>query len=307
MDLEIVQLDLRYEGLRRRSPRKERRLLASLAEVGQQVPIVVVPGDVAAAGPVVIDGYKRVRALRQLTHDLVAATSWDLDHAGALLLERLMRTAESESAMEQGWLLMELRDRFELRPEELARRFDKSPSWVSRRLALVGHLPEPIQQHVRAGAIVAHAAMKYLVPLARANRAASLRLAAAIAPHPLSSRQVAELYAAYVSGSEATRELVLGNPIVFLRAKEEARRAANVEPPPLQQLVADLGVIGAVARRAEGRLARGLGTPLSTEDKSAARRGMDRAQADVEALSRRCGKELNDAGPEHTDGDSRIA
>jgi hypothetical protein len=42
MDLEFHQLDLRYEELRGRSPARERRLLSSLMEVGQQVPIVVV-------------------------------------------------------------------------------------------------------------------------------------------------------------------------------------------------------------------------------------------------------------------------
>src|SRR5918994_7438674 len=65
LDLEFHQLELRYEGLRVRRPAAERRLLSSLAERGQQVPIVVV----AASEPgrfVVIDGYKRVRALRLL-------------------------------------------------------------------------------------------------------------------------------------------------------------------------------------------------------------------------------------------------
>ena len=42
MQLEFHQLELRYERLRIVRPEPERRLLASLAEVGQQVPIVVV-------------------------------------------------------------------------------------------------------------------------------------------------------------------------------------------------------------------------------------------------------------------------
>jgi len=46
-------------------PEQERRLLTSLAEIGQQVPIVVVK-DHEDAQFVVIDGYKRVRSLRRL-------------------------------------------------------------------------------------------------------------------------------------------------------------------------------------------------------------------------------------------------
>ena len=41
MELEWHQLQLRYEGLRKRHPGQERQLLVSLAEIGQQSPIVV--------------------------------------------------------------------------------------------------------------------------------------------------------------------------------------------------------------------------------------------------------------------------
>jgi len=171
MDLEFHQLELRYEGLRKRHPGKERHLLGSLSDLGQLMPIVVLAeGD----RYVVLDGYKRIRALRRLKQDTVRAMCWELDEAEALLLERLMRTADSEGPLEQGWLLCELRDRFELSQSELARRLDRTKSWVSRRLSLVEELPGTVQDQVRAGKIVAHAAMKYLVPLARANRQTGL-------------------------------------------------------------------------------------------------------------------------------------
>ena len=165
MELEWHQLRLRYEGLRRRHPGQERQLRASLAEIGQQSPIVVVN---EAPEFVVIDGYKRVRALQRLGRDTVRGTCWDVAELEALLLERSLRRA-SEDPLDQAWLLAELRDRFGLSPEELARRFERSKSWVSRRLALIQALPQAIQEQVRTGVLSAHAAMKYLVPLARAN------------------------------------------------------------------------------------------------------------------------------------------
>ena len=42
MQLEFHQLDRRWEQLRVREPHRQRRLVASLAESGQQTPIVVV-------------------------------------------------------------------------------------------------------------------------------------------------------------------------------------------------------------------------------------------------------------------------
>jgi hypothetical protein len=71
-----------------------------------------------------------------------------------------------------------MEQRFSYSLEELARRFDRSVSWVSRRLALVELLPEAIQQQVRQGQIAAQVAMKYLVPVARLNVEHCERMAA---------------------------------------------------------------------------------------------------------------------------------
>jgi ParB-like chromosome segregation protein Spo0J len=43
VNVELHQLDLRYETLRTHKPEAERKLVGSLAEIGQQVPVVVVP------------------------------------------------------------------------------------------------------------------------------------------------------------------------------------------------------------------------------------------------------------------------
>lgn len=202
MELEFHQLDGRYERLRVRQPVRERRLLASLADAGQQMPIVVV-----TAGPayVIVDGHKRVRCLRRLHRDTVAAVIWEMAEPEALIFRQLLHTDATDSALEQGWLLRTLHEQHGLALDALARRFDRSVSWVSRRLGLVRTLPAPIQEHVRDGQLVAHAAMKYLVPLARANAADCVRLAEAIAPHGLTTRQIGQLYQVYVTGPEATR------------------------------------------------------------------------------------------------------
>ncbi len=164
MRLEFHQLDRRWEHLRVRHPARQRRLLASLAEVGQQTPIIVVAVEGQVDRYVVIDGYKRLAALQQLGRDTVEAVVWPMSEVEALLLDRSRRWSEHETALEQGWLLAELEQRYGYGREELARRFDRSTSWVSRRLALVDLLPEAIQQQVREGKISAHVAMKFLVP-----------------------------------------------------------------------------------------------------------------------------------------------
>ncbi len=302
MELEFHQLDLRYEHLRRRAPDREKRLLASLALSGQQMPIVVVGGE--GASRVVVDGYKRVRALRRLKVDTVLATSWDLAEVEALVCERLIRASGGDDAFEQGWLLRELEGRFGLSQQELGRRFDKSISWVCRRLSLVTDLPEEIQDRVRRGALVPHAAMKYLVPLARANREACLKLVSSLDKRKPSCRQLGALYGAWLAGDAKQRERLLGDPWLFLRAQEEARRPEQTEQPPAQQLLGDLGALGGICRRSCTRLRAGLAQRLSESAREEVSRCLLQAKADTTALFQLLERELADARPEPTHGHS---
>src|ERR1017187_630075 len=77
------------------------------------------------------------RPHRQRGRDTVQAVVWPMGEAEALLLDRSLRFSEHETALEQGWLLAEMEQRFGYGLDELARRVDRSVSWVSRRLALV--------------------------------------------------------------------------------------------------------------------------------------------------------------------------
>ena len=105
MQLEFHQLERRWEHLRVRHPSRQRRLLASLADSGQQTPIVVVAAEGQADRYVVIDGYKRLVALEQLGRDTVAAVVWPMSEAAAVVLDRSLRLSEHETALEVGWLL----------------------------------------------------------------------------------------------------------------------------------------------------------------------------------------------------------
>jgi ParB-like chromosome segregation protein Spo0J len=119
MQLEFHQLERRWEHLRVHHPGRQRRLLASLAEGGQQTPIVVVAAEGQADRYVVIDGYKRIAALEQLGRDTVEATVWPMSEAAAVVLDRSLRLSEHETALELGWLLQELEQRFGYSLEEL--------------------------------------------------------------------------------------------------------------------------------------------------------------------------------------------
>jgi ParB family transcriptional regulator, chromosome partitioning protein len=306
MDLEFHQLELRYERLKVVRPEPERRLLTSLAEVGQQVPIVVV-NETTDDRFVVIDGYKRIRALRRLGRDTVAAGCWPGAEAEALIVTRLMQTAEPETALEQSWLLAELHQRFAFSLEELARRFGHSVSWVSRRLALVQELPEAIQQQVRRGEMGAHGAARYLVPLARANRQACLELVEAIGATRLSSRDLGILYTAYQTGNWITRQRLLQAPLLFLKTYKETQAAPALQAGPGDSLLSDLEILRATARRADRRVRAGVLRPLPEKDRQDLARLLDQCRRELERLTEHFHQERGDAGPEHPNCDSEAA
>jgi ParB/RepB/Spo0J family partition protein len=303
VELEFHQLVLRYERLKVVRPEQEKRLLASLVDVGQQVPIVVVQ-EAAEGAFVVIDGYKRVRALRCLGRDTVGASCWPGEEAEALIVTRLMQTAEPATALEQSWLLAELRERFAFSLEELARRFGHSISWVSRRLALVRELPEEIQERVRRGEIGAHGAAKYLVPLARANRQVCLDLTEAIGTTRLSSRDWRILCTAYQTGNWLTRQRLLESPLIFLKSHKEMQAAPGVEPAVGDSLLTDLEILSATARRADRRLRAGILRNLPEKDRQDLARLLDQARHEMQRVAEHFAEEMDDAGSRHARGDS---
>lgn len=306
VELEFHQLTLRYERLKVVRLEAERRLLASLAEVGQQVPIVVVK-PAADERFVVIDGYKRVRALRRLGRDTVAAACWPGEEAEALIATRLIETGEPTSALEESWLLAELHERFGLSQEELARRFSHSVSWVSRRLALVHELPDSIQERVRRGEMGAHGAAKYLVRLARANRQVCLELVEALGATRLSSRDLGILYTAYQTGNWVTRQRLLEAPLVFLKSYKEAQSAPSVEPGRGDSLLTDLEILSSTARRAHRRLRAGLLRNLPEKDRQDLAGLLDQSRREIERLAEHFHQEMGHAGSEHASGDSEAA
>jgi ParB family chromosome partitioning protein len=311
MDLEFHQLDRRWEHLRARQPERQRRLLASLATAGQQMPIVVAAVADEPDRYVVIDGYKRVAALEQLGRDTVEAVVWPLAAAAALTLERSIQMSARLTALEEGWLLAELEEHFGCGLEELARRFDRSVGWVTRRLALVDLLPQGVQQQVRDGKLSAHVATKFLAPVAAVSLTDCQRLADALARQGCSTRQAGELYAAWRDGGLVLRQRLLEQPELFLKARRQAQPPAPATPAA--ELMRDLDMVVAITTRAAQR-GRAAAVDMDQGQRQQARRQVDRAIEQLKQLANTLAieeapkeaerKEEGDVEQRSADGDS---
>jgi ParB/RepB/Spo0J family partition protein len=256
--------------------------LASLADSGQQVPIVVVAADGKADRYVVIDGYKRVTALQQLGRGQVEAGVWPMNEAEAIVLDRSLRLSEHETALEVGWLLAELEHRFGYNLDELSRRFDRSVSWVSRRLALVEALPEAIQRQVREGKIAAQVAMKFLVPAVRISLEGCQQMAAIFAQYHCDTREAGQLYAAWRKAAPSIRQRILDAPDLFFKTQRQPQEKAPAGTGA--ELLRDLEMIAAIVNRAQRRLAGTAAADLDAQQGKAAWYQIERIQKQLRRI-----------------------
>lgn len=223
--MDLDSLDLRYAKLRARRPAVEKRLMASLEEAGQQSPVIVVAGE-EPGWWVLIEGRKRVRALKRLKAQAVNAVVWELAPAEALIAAYQLQDGSGWNALEEGWLVWELVRGGGLTLAEVGRRLERSKAWVSGRLGLIEGLPERVLEGVSSGKIGAYVATRYLLPFARANVGDCEKLAEKIMENEFCTREVEALCQHYAAAGAKSKSRIVQEPARFLAALKEVRKGA---------------------------------------------------------------------------------
>jgi len=295
--IEIGELERKYAGLRIADPGRQSRLTASISAHGQQTPVVVVPQ--APDRYVLIDGHARVAALESLTRDLVDALVWPVSEAQALVLSLRFEISCRRTALEDGWLLHELIEGHGQHPADLALALQRSASWISRRLSLVRVVPESVQAAVRRGQVPAQAAMKSLVPLARAKAADCERLVAALADRSISVRQLATLYQGWRAGDAEQRERLIDHPWLYLKAQDEIAVEPLPEPTEGARLETLMETLVSLARQVSRALRRGVLRQASVSQRRAIEASGQQLALLLAAIERLIAEENDHARPRH--------
>ncbi len=225
VEVDLDSLDLRYGKLRAQRPALEKRLMASLEEAGQQSPVIVVAGEEPGRW-VLIEGRKRVRALKRLKAEAVKAVVWKMPAAEALIAAYQLQDGSGYNALEEGWLVWELVRGGALSLAEVGRRLERSKAWVSGRLGLIEGLPEQVLEGVLSGKIGAYVATRYLLPFARANASDCEKLAEKIMEHEFRAREVETLWRHWAAAGAKSKSRIVEEPARFLAALKEARKGA---------------------------------------------------------------------------------
>jgi ParB-like chromosome segregation protein Spo0J len=257
LDLDLHRLDLRFASVRLVEPRAVERIARSIAVGGQIVPCIAV-ADPAATPPegngplVLIDGYRRVAALRRLGRDTVRVECWGCDLVEALLGVMARAQGRPFAAMEEALQLRELTQGLGLSQHEIARRSGRDVSWVCRRLQLLSGLPDAAIVAVREGWLSSWAAVRVVAPLARANDKHADRLLQALAGAPLSTRALHDWFAHYQCASRITRERLVDHPQLFVEARQqsaEQQKSEHLRAGPEGECEADTRRLGVIMAR----------------------------------------------------------
>src|SRR5208282_295769 len=165
---------------------------------------------------VLIDGYRRVGALRRLGRDTVGVEQWCCDLTTALLRVLARTRNRAFASIEEALLLRALVAEHGLSRHEVARRSGRDVSWVSRRLQLLSGLPDAALAAVRGGHLSSWGANRVIAPLARASAEHAERLLAALAQTPLSTRELHCWFTHYEHAPRTAREHMVNRPRLFI-------------------------------------------------------------------------------------------
>ncbi|MBI3682710.1 MAG: ParB N-terminal domain-containing protein [Acidobacteria bacterium] len=223
VELSVEQLATEYGAIRAADPAAEEKLLASIARHGVNAPILVVEGE-NGSGYQVLDGFRRLRALRQLAIPSVRALVWPGTVVDGLLFTRRLQTSSRAAPLEEGFLIEALVERQGLSLERIALGLCRTKSWVHRRLSLVRCLPAEVRERVLNGELTGYVATKYAVPLARANDGKLVAgYCESVIAHGLSTRQAGVVYQYLKQTADPKiREEILARPERVLTTLEKS-------------------------------------------------------------------------------------
>jgi ParB-like chromosome segregation protein Spo0J len=309
-EVELDRLELRFAATRVSDARAVQRLVQSIDACGQLIACVAVvrsppvssppvpdPDEQADAPPLVlIDGYRRVAALRKLGRDTAWVECWRCSVAQALAQLLARSRSRAFTAVEEALLLRDLVDAQCLSQREAARQCGRDVSWVQRRLQLLGEVPEAVLQAVCREQVSTWSAVRVFVPLARANAEHAARLLGRMGQpqQALSTRELNTWFAQYRCAQRGKRERMVEHPRLFIDSineRERERAARQLKGGPEQQAVAALGYLQAQLERVRSSLV-ALQVPVAMPLSRACRR-VHEALPEVDAELRRLSDEVS--------------
>jgi ParB/RepB/Spo0J family partition protein len=224
VEIALSEIGQSYARLRLVHPQADAGMMDSLRQFGQIFPVVVVP---LAERYELVDGFKRLRALKHLGYERVKASVVTLGvHALKAAMIALNRRKGAISDLEEGMVVHSLCREDGLSQVEVALLLGRHKSWVCRRLSLIERLCDEALEHIRLG-LLPTSIGRELCRLPRGNQQAALHT---ILKYRLSCRESLRLVSVLLQRPRWGWQNLLNFPIEILseRVPEGPRRRVTL-------------------------------------------------------------------------------
>lgn len=224
VEIALSEIGQSYGRLRLVHPQADAGMMDSLRQFGQIFPVVVVP---LAERYELVDGFKRLRALKHLGYERVKARVVNLGvHALKAAMIALNRRKGAISDLEEGMVVHSLCREDGLSQVEVALLLGRHKSWVCRRLSLIERLGDEALEHIRLGLLPTSIARE-LCRLPRGNQQAALHT---ILKYRLSCRESSRLVSVLLQRPRWGWQNLLNFPLEILseRVPEGPRRRVTL-------------------------------------------------------------------------------
>jgi ParB/RepB/Spo0J family partition protein len=224
VEIALSEIGQSYARLRLVHPQADAGMMDSLRQFGQIFPVVVVP---LAERYELVDGFKRLRALKHLGYERVKASVVTLGvHALKAAMIALNRRKGAISDLEEGMVVHSLCREDGLSQVEVALLLGRHKSWVCRRLSLIERLCDEALEHIRLG-LIPTSIGRELCRLPRGNQQAALHT---ILKYRLSCRESLRLVSVLLQRPRWGWQNLLNFPIEILseRVPDGPRRRVTL-------------------------------------------------------------------------------
>jgi predicted transcriptional regulator len=227
-EVELCQLDLRYEGYRMKNPGLEERLLGSISQRGMEAPL---EGVEVEEVNILLNGFKRYRCAHKLQLRMAPYVSLGQDEVSGIVNLLRISNTKALGILEQAAFIDELKNTRHLSLADIAEQLSRSKSWVSMRVGLIAQMSLTVRAQLFSGAFPAYSYLYILRRFMRMNGVTGEQMdqfVTAVSGKKLSVREIEQLAHGYFRGPESFRQEILkGNLALPLKQIAEVPQSLD--------------------------------------------------------------------------------
>jgi len=164
--IELAELDTRFESLKTRDSGVEDRLFCALERGEVLDPLLVAMENET---PLLIDGFKRLRCLKKLKWSMVPCITIATSTTDGILEWLKLTGGKQASLYEVAGFVQELHKVHGMSPSAIADHLRRSKAWVCMRLQFLRSVPLSVRKALEKGEFPLHAWMYSVRPFMRVN------------------------------------------------------------------------------------------------------------------------------------------